>query len=179
MKNPWKFHGLWSEAFEDVIGEPWIILVAYRCHNRSRDDYRIRESWIWLSSFHIHICIHPALALSVTFEQVCQGLDEVIANADSNTLSPCMRDSNCTMVQCQVTGITAMFIHQSALTFLPCEDPPSVRLQLWNPTMAVLIDQVFNETRTVTVNTGGGSLPLTVFISQPTDSEISIMVSTL
>ena len=82
------------------------------------------------------------------------------------------------MVQCQVTGTTAALIHQSALTFLPCEDPPSVRLQLWDPAMVVLIDQVFDETRTVTVNTGGGLLPLTVNVSRPTDSEIRIMVST-
>ncbi len=83
------------------------------------------------------------------------------------------------MVQCQVTGVTANLIHQSALIFLPCENPPSVRLQLWNPAMEVLIDRVFNETQAVTVDTIGGSLPLTVFLTQPTDSEIRIMVSTL
>jgi hypothetical protein len=83
------------------------------------------------------------------------------------------------MVQCQVTGVTAVSIRQSALTFLPCEDPPSVRLQLWNPAMEVLIDRIFNETQEVTVNTRGGSLLLTVFLTQTTDSEITIMVSTL
>ena len=45
--------------------------------------------------------------------------------------------------------------------------------------MEVLIDQVFNQTRTVTVNTGGGPLPLTFFLNQTTDTEIGIMVSTL
>jgi hypothetical protein len=83
------------------------------------------------------------------------------------------------MVQCQVTGVTAVSIRQSALTFLPCEDPPSVRLQLWNPAMDVLIDRVFNETQAVTVNTAGGPLPLTVSLTQTTDTEIRIMVSTL
>ena len=85
------------------------------------------------------------------------------------------------MVQCQVSDdTTAMFIHQSALTFLPCEDPPSVRLELWNPSMMVLIDQVFNETQTVTVDTmGAGLLPVTVTVSWPTDSEVRIMVSEL
>lgn len=83
------------------------------------------------------------------------------------------------MVTCGVVGITSNFIHQSALTFLPCHNPPSVRLQLWNPAMEVLIDQVFNQTRTVTVNTGGGPLPLTFFLNQTTDTEIGIMVSTL
>ena len=132
--------------------------------------------------FGIYIFLHTplALALSVTFEQVCQGLDDVIENANSAVLSPCMRDNNCTMVQCQVTDPTVSgFIHQSALTFLPCQGPPSVRLQLWNPSMEVLIDQVFNETQAVTVNTGGGLLLLTVFVNQTTDSEIRIMVSTL
>ena len=132
--------------------------------------------------YHLTTCILIlVLALSVTFEQVCQGLDDVITNANPAVLSPCIRDNNCTMVQCQVSDvITATFIRQSALTFLPCQDPPSVRLELWNPSMMVLIDQVFNETRTVTVDTmGGGPLPLTVTVSWPTDSEIRIMVSLL
>ena len=84
------------------------------------------------------------------------------------------------MVQCQVTDPTvSRFIHQSALTFLTCQEPPSVQLQLWNPTMEVLIDQVFNKTQAVTVNTLGGPLFLTVFVNQTTDSEIGIMVRTL
>ena len=45
--------------------------------------------------------------------------------------------------------------------------------------MQVLIDQVCNETQTVTVNTAGGSLDLSVFVNQTVESEIRIMVSTL
>ena len=45
--------------------------------------------------------------------------------------------------------------------------------------MEVLINQVFNQTQTVTVRTIGGDLPLTFFLNQTTDTEIGIMVSTL
>ena len=141
-----------------------------------RESYEYNCDFYRLTTLSLHTLL--GLALSVTFEQVCQGLDNVVANANSGVLSPCSRDDNCTMVQCQVTGTTAFFIHQSALTFLPCQNPPSVRLQLWSPAMMVLVDQVFNETRTVAVNTAGGALPVTVTISRATDSEIGIMVST-
>ena len=118
-------------------------------------------------------------ALSVTSEQVCQGLNNVISNTNSGTLTNCVRDSNCTVVQCQVIGITANFIQRATLTLLPCQDPPSVRLQLLDPAMQVFVDQVINETQTIVVNTAGGSLPLMVFINRTTDTEIGIKVSAL
>lgn len=127
-----------------------------------------------------YIFLHTLPALSVTFEQVCQGLDRVIGNANNAVLSPCRRDTNCTVVQCQVADPTVSnLIQRSALTFLPCQKPPSVQLQLWNPAMEVLIDRVFNETQDARVDTGAGVLLLNVFVNQTTDSEIGIMVSNL
>ena len=113
--------------------------------------------------------------MTLASELVCQGLDDVISNANPSSLSNCVRDDNCTMVMCQTVGSAQLAIQSSSLTLLPCQDPSGVRLQLQAPSVSILVDQALSQSDLISVNTELGVLPVRVFLNH-TANEIGILV---
>lgn len=122
------------------------------------------------------VCFEACYFLSPTgaAQSTCTDLQRLASRASSGI--SCNRNSQCSQLQCDVTqAIIRTYISRATLTLLPCNQPPAVRLVLYNPSNAVIVNRTFDSTTTLTL--ANGVLSVTVTVQHPTSSSLRLGVN--
>ena len=105
-------------------------------------------------------------------QSTCADLQTLASRASGIT---CTRNSQCSELRCDVTQSTLRsYIRRATLTLLPCNQPAAVRLVLYNPSNAVIVNRTFDSTTTLTIV--DGVLTVTVTVEHPTSSSLRLGV---
>ena len=105
----------------------------------------------------------------------CSDLDQLAMNTNPNYLSNCARDSSCTQVTCQGSGILSGQVDSSTIALSPCEVPPGIVVSLAR-SGTTLVNELITAQRTITYNAGLATVNVNVFVNSTTNS-IGILVS--
>lgn len=100
-----------------------------------------------------------------SLSETCRALDTLRDNAQSLS---CNRNDQCDTVYCTVTDSTVRaFVSAANLTLLPCNQPPAVRLTVYNPSGGVVLDRVISQSETLSLPQG---TTLSVTLNQLTNA---------
>ena len=114
-------------------------------------------------------------SVSVDNLETCRGLEQLAMNANPSLLSNCARDSNCTQVTCQPTGLLAGQLDLATIVLSQCEMPPGVVLTLLKDGNAV-VNQLITVPTMITHDAGIATVEANVFVNSTTNS-VGILVN--